>query len=166
MEKLATPGRKKRASKLEAREQVSQTGLNVRVIGSNLSIDNNVARAALKMDLVLRGTVGQPALLGRLETINGIFYFRNNEFSVLKGVVDFASPTEINPYFDILAESRIKNYTIRLSLEGYIDKFNAALSSSPVLEESDILSLLAVGDISKNLKEWKAASVRQKRHHS
>ncbi len=129
-----------------------QTGINVRVIGNNLSIDNNVARAALKMDLILRGTVGQPGLLGRIETINGIVYVRNNEFSVLKGVVDFANPNEINPYFSILAESRIRNYTIRLSLDGSIDKFNAALSSTPVLEESDILSLLAVGDVSKNLK--------------
>jgi translocation and assembly module TamB len=104
------------------------------------------------MDLVVRGTMGQPALLGRIETINGIVYFRNNEFSLLKGVVDFANPNEISPYFDILAESRIKNYTVRLSLDGHIDQFNFALSASPALEESDILSLLTVGDVGKNLK--------------
>ncbi len=147
---LLQAGRKERM-KLEA-GKFDQTALNVRVRGSNLSIDNNVARAAMKMDLVLRGTMGQPVLLGRIETINGIVYFRNNEFSLLKGVVDFANPNEISPYFDILAESRIKNYTVRLALDGYIDQFNLALSSSPTLEESDILSLLTVGDVSKNLK--------------
>ena len=147
---LLQAGRKERM-KIEA-GKLDQTGLNVRVRGSNLSIDNNVARAAIKMDLVVRGTMGQPALLGRIETINGIVYFRNNEFSLLKGVVDFANPNEISPYFDILAESRIKNYTVRLSLDGHIDQFNFALSASPALEESDILSLLTVGDVGKNLK--------------
>jgi translocation and assembly module TamB len=143
--------RRKERPKLEA-GRLDQTGLNVRVNGSNLSIDNNVARAALKMDLLLRGTIGQPALIGRLETLNGIVYFRNNEFTLLKGAVDFANPNEVNPYFDLLAETRIKNYTVRLALDGYVDQFNLSLSSSPTLEEGDILSLLAVGDVGKNLK--------------
>jgi autotransporter translocation and assembly factor TamB len=143
--------RKKERPKLEA-GKFDQTALNIRVKGSNLSIDNNVARASMKMDMLLRGTMGQPALIGRFETINGIVYFRNNEFSLLKGAIDFANPTEINPFFDILAETRIKNYTVRLALDGYVDKFNLSLSSSPVLEEGDIFSLLAVGEVGKNLK--------------
>jgi translocation and assembly module TamB len=134
------------------RDQNDQTGLNVRVIASNLSIDNNVLRAALKMDILLKGTIGQPALLGRVESVNGIIYFRNNELKLLKGVMDFAKPGEIKPFFDILAETRIKNYTVRLALDGYIDQFNLALSSTPTLEEADILSLMAAGDLSKNLK--------------
>jgi len=137
--------------KLEA-GKFTQTGLNIRVSSHNLSIDNNLARATMKMDMLLRGTIGQPALLGRFETLNGIVYFRNNEFSFLKGVVDFANPNEITPYFDVLAETRIKNYTVRLALDGYINQFNVLLSSSPSLEEGDILSLLTVGEVSKNLK--------------
>ncbi len=143
--------RKQERPKLEA-FKFSQAGINIRVSGHNLSIDNNVGRATMKMDLLLRGTIGQPVLLGRFETINGIVYFRNNEFSLIKGVVDFANPNEISPYFDVLAETRIKNYTVRFSLDGYIDQFNLSLSSSPTLEESDIFSLLAVGDVGKNLK--------------
>jgi translocation and assembly module TamB len=106
----------------------------------------------MKMDLLLRGTIGQPALLGRFETINGIVYFRNNEFSLIKGVVDFANPNEISPYFDVLAETRIKNYNVRLALDGYVNQFNLLLSSSPTLEEGDVFSLLAVGEVGKNLK--------------
>ena len=143
--------RKKERPKLEA-GQFDQTGLNIRLSGSNLSIDNNVARASMKMDMLLRGSVGQPALLGRVETINGIVYFRNNEFTILKGAVDFANPNETTPYFDVMADTRIKNYTVRLALDGYIDQFNLSLSSTPTLEEGDILSLLTVGEIGKNLK--------------
>jgi len=143
--------RKKERPKFES-GKIDRTKLNVRVRGNNMSIDNNVARAAMKMDLVARGDIGQPVLYGRMETINGIVYFRNNEFTVLKGAIDFARPDEINPYFDILAETKIKNYTVRLALDGYIDQFNLSLSSSPTLEENDILSLLTVGDVGKNLK--------------
>jgi len=143
--------RKKERPKIET-GRLDQTRLNVRVRGGNMSIDNNVARASVKMDVVLRGTIGQPLLFGRVETTSGIVYFRNNEFTVLKGAIDFARPDEINPYFEILAETKIKNYNVRLALDGYIDQFNLSLSSSPALEENDILSLLTVGDVGKNLK--------------
>lgn len=133
-------------------DKLDQTGLNVRVIGNNLSVDNNVMRAAMKMDILLKGTIGQPSILGRFESVNGIIYFRNNEFNLLKGVIDFARPGEIKPFFDVLAETRIKNYTVRFALDGYTDQFNLALSSTPTLEEGDILSLMAAGDIAKNLK--------------
>jgi translocation and assembly module TamB len=131
---------------------LDKTNLNVRVSGTNLFIDNNVARASMKMDILLRGTIGQPILLGKVETKEGIVYFRNNEFKVLKASVDFANPNQINPYFDIAAETRVRNYNIRLNLDGYAEQFNLSLSSSPALDETDIFSLLTVGQIGKHLK--------------
>jgi translocation and assembly module TamB len=133
-------------------DRLNQTGLNVRVSGAGLSIDNNVARAEAKMDILIKGTLGRPVFLGRLETVKGSIFFRNNEFTITKGAVDFVSTEETKPYFNLLAESRIKNYTIRLVLDGYLDQFNLSLSSTPTLDEADIVSLLAVGDISNNLK--------------
>jgi|WetSurMetagenome_2_1015567.scaffolds.fasta_scaffold00106_36 hypothetical protein len=144
------------ASKSEALKldlgNLDQTGLNIKVTGSNLSVDNNIMRAALKMDILVKGSVGQPSILGRIETTRGIVYFRNNEFTFLKGVVDFAKPGEIKPFFDVLAETRIKNYTVRFALDGYTDQFNLSLTSTPALDEGDILSLMAAGDLAKNLK--------------
>lgn len=131
---------------------LDKTNLNVRVSGTNLFIDNNVARALMKMDILLRGSIGQPILLGKVETKEGIVYFRNNEFRVLKANVDFANPNQINPYFDIAAETRVRNYNIRLNLDGYIEQFNLSLSSSPALDETDIFSLLTVGQMGKHLK--------------
>jgi translocation and assembly module TamB len=143
--------RKKEALKFDL-ERLNQTALNVRIRGANLSIDNNLARATAKMDVLIKGTLGNPGLLGRMETTNGIVYFRNNEFNLIKGAIDFARPDEVKPYFNVLAETRIKNYNVRMALDGYLDQFNLALSSTPALEESDIISLLAVGDVSRNLK--------------
>lgn len=132
--------------------KLDKTNLNIRVSGINLFIDNNVARASMKMDMLLRGTIGQPILLGKVEAKEGIVYFRNNEFKVLKASVDFANPNQVNPYFDIAAETRVKNYNIRLNLDGYIEQFNLSLSSSPALDETDIFSLLTVGQMGKHLK--------------
>lgn len=132
--------------------RLDMTNLNIRLSGSNLLIDNNVARSSMKMDLFLRGTVGQPILLGKIEATEGVVFFRNNEFKILRSVVDFSNPNRIHPYFDIVAETKTRSYTIRLSLSGYVEQFNFSISSDPPLNEADIVSLLTVGQIGKNLK--------------
>jgi translocation and assembly module TamB len=132
--------------------KLDMTNLNIRLSGTNLIIDNNVARSSMKMDLLLRGTVGQPVLLGKVEAKEGIVFFRNNEFNILRVTVDFSNPNQIHPYFDIMAETKVRSYNIRLSLNGYSDQFSFTLSSDPPLNETDIFSLLTVGYIGKNLK--------------
>lgn len=132
--------------------KLDKTNLNVRISGANILIDNNVARALMKIDILLRGTIGQPVILGKVGTKEGIVYFRNNEFKVLKATLDFSNPHQINPYFDIVAETRVRNYNIRLNLDGYIEQFNLSLSSDPALDETDIFSLLTVGQMGKHLK--------------
>jgi len=143
--------RPKEKPKIES-TKLDKTNLNIKVSGSNLAVDNNVARAALKMDILLKGTIGQPVILGKVDTREGAVYFRNNEFRVLKASLDFSNPNRINPYFDIVAETRVSSYNIRLSLNGYVEQFNLSLSSDPVLNETDIFSLLTVGQIGKHLK--------------
>ncbi len=129
-----------------------QTALNVRVKGDNLVIDNNIAETTAKMDMILRGTISKPVLLGKLNTDKGLVYFRNNEFRVLKARVDFIDPEKTMPYFDILAETKVKNYLIKLHLDGNFEHFDLSLSSDPHLNENDIFSLLTVGNVGKQMK--------------
>jgi translocation and assembly module TamB len=53
---------------------------------------------------------------------------------------------------NLTAETIVNGYTIRLNLEGQMDHFNLSLSSDPHLEEVDILALLTVGQVGKQLK--------------
>jgi translocation and assembly module TamB len=129
-----------------------KTMLNIRVTGNRLKIDNNVARANMSADMLVRGTIASPVLLGKVEAKDGTFYFRNNDFKIIKGSLDFANPNRIYPYFNIAATTSASGYNIRLNLDGYIDQFNMNLSSDPPLAESDVLSLLAVGQLGKDLK--------------
>jgi len=127
--------------------------LNIKVSGSNnISIDNNVARAPVRVDLILKGSISSPVLFGRLESTEGYAYFRNNEFRITFASADFADPHRIRPVINLTAETIVKGYNIRLNLEGQIDCFNLSLSSDPHLEETDILALLTVGQVGKQLK--------------
>ena len=129
--------------------------LNIRISGSeNISIDNNIARAPVSIsgDMIVKGTIVNPILFGRLESKEGYVYFRNNEFKIIFASVDFADPNRIKPIINLTAETNVKGYDIRLNLEGQLDHFDLAMSSDPHLDEVDILSLLTVGQVGKQLK--------------
>jgi len=150
---LLTPTAKQ---KLQAEASAFEKAeLNVRISGSeNISIDNNVARAPVSIsgDMIVKGTISKPVLFGRIESKDGYVYFRNNEFKIIFASVDFADPNRIKPVVNLTAETSVKGYNIRLNLEGMMDHFSLALSSDPHLEEMDILSLLTVGQVGKELK--------------
>jgi autotransporter translocation and assembly factor TamB len=136
-----------------------RTDLNIRISGSeNISIDNNVARAPVRIsgDMILKGTIANPILFGRLESTEGYAYFRNNEFTIKYASVDFTDPNRIKPIISLTAETTVQNYTIRINLEGEMDHFTLSLSSDPHLEEADILSLLTAGQLGKQTKGLEA----------
>jgi len=127
--------------------------LNIRINGKdNIRIDNNVARATMSADMILRGTLHRPLLLGRLESTEGTVYFRNNDFRIVHASADFAETSDLNPFIQISSETDVKGYTIRMNLEGQLDHFDLALSSEPALKEIDILSLLTVGKTGGDVK--------------
>ncbi len=143
--------RKREAPKLDV-SRFGQTAINIRVKGDSLIINNNIADTTAKMDIILRGIVSKPVLLGKVYTDKGIVYFRNNEFRVLKARVDFIDPEKTTPHFDITADTKVKNYLIKLHLDGNFERFDLTLSSDPHLNEGDIFSLLTVGNIGRQMK--------------
>lgn len=129
--------------------------LNIRIMGSeNIYIDNNIARAPVNIrgDMIVKGTLNNPVIFGRLESTEGYVYFRNNEFRVIYATADFVDPNFIKPIIHLNAETLVKGYNIKLNLEGQLDHFTLTLSSDPYLDEVDILSLLTVGQLGKQLK--------------
>ena len=131
----------------------AKSRVNVRVTGyENILIDNNIVKASLQADLVIRGTISNPVVLGRIDMERGSVYFRNNEFKILNASADFSDPKRFNPVMNIVAETTIKGYDIRMRLEGQLDHFDLSLSSTPSLEETEILSLLTVGSFGKETK--------------
>lgn len=136
---------------------IGATQMNVHLYGrENIWVDNNVAKIPLEVDLFLKGTIDRPLLIGRVEIPRGLVYFRKNEFKVTSGSVEFLDPRKIDPRFDLKAKTTVKTpdsqvrgpgkaYEIDFGLTGTLSQFTLALSSSPPLPETDVLSLLTFG---------------------
>jgi len=97
-------------------------------------------------DLQVRGTTDHPSIAGRITAVEGgTIRFRNVEYRVLGGTMDFADPEAINPSFDMQAETRVSAYQVTLHFEGTLDDFHYDLTSTPPLPEQDIVALLLTG---------------------
>jgi len=122
--------------------------LNVKIhfrADDNLIIKNNLSNMELKGDLILIGKGGKLSLIGKLETIGGKGYFRNREFSISKGTVDFTNREKIVPVVNIDAETSIKDYLVNVNVTGPPKNLVFTLNSDPPLEEKEIVSLVTFG---------------------
>ncbi|MBI5195683.1 MAG: translocation/assembly module TamB domain-containing protein [Nitrospirae bacterium] len=136
---------------------LGRTRLNVHIYGQdNISIDNNLAKTPVKIDLAVTGTAAQYGLIGRLEAAGGSIFFRSNELKIISGNADFVESNRITPVFHIQAETYTKGYLVRLNLDGPVDKFTLSLFSDPPLSDTDILTLLTVGQVSKTAKGFES----------
>jgi autotransporter translocation and assembly factor TamB len=151
--------KKKPAETPEAsRSALDDVALNVHITGQQtLKIENNVAKIPVTADLYVRGTIGKPILIGRLEAEGGQVYFRNNAFKLASAVVEFADPTRLNPIIDLQAETKVREYTIQLTLSGSLDRIGISLLSDPPLEEADIITLMTLGRTTEGLVGHEAA---------
>ncbi|MBF0318599.1 MAG: translocation/assembly module TamB domain-containing protein [Nitrospirae bacterium] len=123
------------------------TQLNLSIKGDkNITIDNNIAETALKLDIILRGTPSQPQIYGRVTAESGKVYFMNREFNLTRANLDFPGSTDFNPYLNVMAETAMKGYNIRMFLDGQLKRFNLTMASEPKLQEADILKLFAGSD--------------------
>jgi translocation and assembly module TamB len=112
----------------------------------NVRVDNNLAKGRLRGDLRLTGTNARPGLLGTIEAQEGSqIHFRGNTFSVSQAIVEFKERREIDPVFDLHAQTSAREYLVNLHAFGRVRDPQVILSSDPDLAEGDILSLLTIG---------------------
>ncbi|MBF0465593.1 MAG: translocation/assembly module TamB domain-containing protein [Nitrospirae bacterium] len=131
---------------------------NVNVTGDkNIVIDNNVAESNVKLDLQLKGDVTKPVIYGRMSATGGKLFFKDNEFRLQTANIDFAGTPDINPYINIVSESTVKNYNVKLMMSGQLKRFDLSLSSTPPLKEAAILALFTGSGGSKGATSILAA---------
>ena len=112
----------------------------------DVRVDNNLARARLTGALRLTGTNVRPGVLGTVETEEGSqAFFRNNQFTINRGQIEFRDRTGIDPVFDLRAQSQVREYLVRLHAYGRPAAPQVQLSTEPGLPEGDIVSLLTLG---------------------
>jgi autotransporter translocation and assembly factor TamB len=118
--------------------------VNLRAPG-DVSIQNNLARVELRGAFALRGTLSEPLLFGQAEVVQGSVVYRQREFRILAGRVDFVDPRRINPQFTVSAETLAQGVRVHLTLAGRLDRFTVHLASDPPLPRERIQALVAGG---------------------
>jgi len=112
----------------------------------DLQMQTAIANLSGDADLRLRGTAAKPALLGRVEVLEGEINFNGAKYRLERGEVLFQSPVSIKPVLDLQATTRVRDYDITVSINGDTSKpLSVKYRSDPPLPEADIVALLAVG---------------------
>lgn len=151
-------------SNLESRMRLD---VGVKTVG-DFRMRNNLARMRATANLQLQGTSAQPRISGRVQVRDGsLLYFRNNEYTVERGNIDFYGTRKINPEFDFQlfalvdnntppdpGEFAVDQYEVEIDVRGTLDNLeDTTVSSFPPLDEQAIYSLLLTGGTSSTLAQ-------------
>ena len=133
---------------------------DIRILApSSLRISDNTTRIVSSAELTLGGTYDQMLLFGNAEIERGEVFFEGNRYRVTQGSISFANPIEVEPFFNIEAETDIRvpgqTYRVTLGVVGTMDNLDLEVTSDPPLPEFEIFSLL-LGDI----RDPQAAEIR------
>ncbi len=118
------------------------------IVGKNVWVDNNLARAQWGGKLKLMGNNIEPTLLGALEAKDGAqLFFRGNTYNVSRAVLQFNG---LWPTFDLAAQTQVREYLVNVKAFGKIEEPKLSLFSEPSIPEADLVSLLTVGVTSRD----------------
>ncbi len=119
----------------------------------NIKVDSNLLKTGLTFDLSVRGKPENPVIGGTVNLKDGLLFFRKNTFEIKRGIITKQRGEDSKPYIDVEASTTIDveekdhktEYNITLLAEGYYDRMQITLLSSPDLEQEKIYSLLLWG---------------------
>jgi translocation and assembly module TamB len=127
----------------------SRLKLDVHVVTTpELRMQTAIARLSGNADLRVRGTADRPAVLGRVEVLEGEISFNGNKYKLERGDVTFANPAKTQPVVNLQASTRVRDYDITVQFRGDASVANGlkiTWQSEPQLPEADVIDLLALG---------------------
>jgi translocation and assembly module TamB len=115
-------------------------------------------------DITATKNPGEPIrLVGTVNTVRGNYDFQGRRFEILRdGTIRFEGLDEINPSLDVRTRRLIQGVEARVNVRGTLEKPEIVLSSTPPLEEADILSLIVFNQPINQLGEGQQVSLAQR----
>ena len=102
-------------------------------------------------------------LVGTVNTIRGNYDFQGRRFEILRdGRVQFVGAEELNPLLDLRTRRLIQGVEARVNVRGTLKQPEIELSSTPPLEQADILSLIVFNRPVNQLGEGDQISLAQR----
>ncbi len=119
-------------------------------------VQNDLFDAELKGRVTVVNTLEAPRLLGSADVLQGKITFKDRVFAVQSAAINFDNPAVLNPRFNLTAHSDLTGTKVQFYAYGRPDSYRIELSSTPVLPEAEILSLLALGITSDEVKRLRS----------
>ena len=110
-----------------------------------LDFQNSYAKLAGTVNLVIRGSVAEPSVLGQIQITDGSATFAGTKYQLQRGTIYFTNPVRIDPTIDLDVTARVETYDVTVGLHGTAANLKPTYRSEPPLSEADVFSLLALG---------------------
>ena len=139
-------------------------GLPLR-LSLRVRLDDNLAVRSRTVDiratgrLNVEGTAARPAISGSITSQDGRVQFRSHDWTVTSASVRFTDPRRLDPYLEVIAQSRIRDYDVTLHVTGPSSDVKVELTSQPRLARDDLLALVAFGSTRAELADSPGAVV-------
>jgi len=127
--------------------QLPDLDLNIEVVAPhNIFINTNWVGAELQANMLVTGTLANPAIKGSMQTLSGWFGLKNRQFDITSGHINF-KPGYNEPLLDIISETSLRGRSgepilVILEASGTLSNPKITLSSDNGLPEKEILALL------------------------
>jgi hypothetical protein len=131
-------------------------------VPSTLRVENNLARMVANADLTLRGTYDRPVVFGHADIERGEVMFEGRRYRITRGTMDFTNPNRIEPFFDVEAETNVRDpivrqtYRVMVGFAGTSEQLRPSITSDPPLPTAEVLALLFSGTNSNQAPELRA----------
>ena len=105
----------------------------------------------------------RPIVIGSIRTVRGFYEFQGRRFELRRdGTVSFKGPDPTNPQLDVTATRDISGVEARVRVHGEAQRPALELSSTPPLDEGDILSLIIFNRPINDLGEGEQTTLAQR----
>jgi translocation and assembly module TamB len=105
----------------------------------------------------------QVRLYGSVRTVRGTYNFQGRRFTILRdGTIRFDGLDDFNPDLDIRTERIIQSVTANVNVRGSLKQPEIVLTSTPPLEQADILSLIVFNQPINQLGTGEQATLAQR----
>jgi hypothetical protein len=136
-------------------------GDDVKVGGKGMSLGN--VNITLGGDIrATKASGDQPRVTGEVRTVRGYYEFQGRRFTVDRdGRVSFSGPDPTDPALNVTARRDISGVEAVVTVTGTAQKPALELSSTPPLDQADILSLIVFNRPINELGQGEQASLAQ-----
>ena len=102
-------------------------------------------------------------VVGTIRTVRGYYEFQGRRFELRRdGTVSFKGPNPTNPQLDVTATRDVSGVEARVRVHGEAQRPELELSSTPPLDEGDILSLIIFNRPINELGEGEKTTLAQR----